>query len=134
MISTRYQGGSPNARQPPTTGFNTPLHGYGSPQPKPWFNAKKPWNDEASTTTLATTTTYGWAINQGSDGTVWKEMVNGKAGNQKDPGGIKEGSGGNPSGNPILEGSEWFHESSERSDEGLKPNPSTRLWMQGWTA
>jgi hypothetical protein len=57
VISTRYQAGSPNAHPPPTTGFNTPPHGYGTLRPNPWFNAKKPWNDEASTATLATTTT-----------------------------------------------------------------------------
>jgi hypothetical protein len=57
VISTRYQVGSPNARQPPTTGFNTPPHGNGSPRPNPWLNARKPWNEEVSTATLATTTT-----------------------------------------------------------------------------
>jgi hypothetical protein len=57
VISTRFQAGSPNARQPPPTGFNTLPHGNGSPRPNPWFIARKPWNEEGSTATLATTTT-----------------------------------------------------------------------------
>jgi len=57
VISTRHQAGSPIARQPPTPGFNTPPHGNGPPRPNPWFNARKPWNEEGSAATLATTTT-----------------------------------------------------------------------------
>jgi hypothetical protein len=113
LISTRYQAGSPNARQPPTTGFNTPPHGNGTPRPNPWLNARKPWNEEGSTATLATMTTDKDKIKAIVEESIKelmeqseKEWKTKKNGDQEGPGGIKAGSGNNPSRNSIPEGGE----------------------------
>jgi hypothetical protein len=113
VISTRYQAGSPSARQPPTTGFNTPPHRYGSLHPNPWLNARKPWNEKGSTATLATTTTDKDEIKMIVEESIKelmeqreKGMKNGEDGDQACPGGIKAGSGCNPRQNPIPEGGE----------------------------